>query len=74
MSVTMVHQFLGLILISGYHTLPREKDYWSKNLSTSAPFFSRVMCRNRFQEIKQYFDLADNESLTKSKIAKLDPS
>ena len=68
-----VYQFLGLILISGYHTLPGEKDYWSTKPSLSAPIFSRVMSRNRFQEIKRYFHLADNENLTKSKTAKVDP-
>ena len=68
-----VYQFLGLILISGYHTLPGEKDYWSTKPSLSAPLFSRVMSRNRFQEIKRYFHLADNENLTESKTAKVDP-
>ena len=47
-----VYQFLGLILISGYHILPGEKDYWSTKPSLSAPIFSRVMSRNRFQDIK----------------------
>ena len=47
-----VYQFLGLMLISGYHTLPGEKYYWSTKPSLSAPIFSRVMSRNRFQEIK----------------------
>ena len=68
-----VYQFLGLILISGYHTLPGEKDCWSTNSSLSAPIFSRVISRNRFQQIKQYFHLADNENLTESKTAKVDP-
>ena len=68
-----VYQFLGLILISGYHTLPGEKDYWSTKPSLSAPIFSQVMSRNRFQEIKRYFHLADNENLTESKTAKVDP-
>ena len=67
-----VYQFLGLILISGYHTLPGEKDYWSTKPSLSAPIFSRVMSRNRFQEIKRYFHLADNENLTESKTARVD--
>ena len=67
-----VYQFLGLILISGYHTLPGEKDYWSTKPSLSVLIFSRVMSRNRFQEIKRYFHLADNENLTESKTAKVD--
>ena len=68
-----IYQFLGLILISGYHTSTGEKDYWSTKASTSAPVFSRVMPRNGFQEIKQYFHLVDNENLTESKTAKVDP-
>ena len=68
-----VYQFLGLILISGYHKLPGEKDYWSTKPSLSAPIFFRVMSCNRFQEIKRYFHLADNENLTESKTAKVDP-
>ena len=68
-----VYQFLGLILISGYHTLPEEKDYWPRKPSLSAPIFSRVMSSNRFQEKRRYFHLADNENLTESKTAKVDP-
>ena len=70
-----VYQFLGLLLISGYYTLPgeKDKDYWSTKPSLSAPIFSRVMSRNRSQEIKRYFHLADNENLTESKTAKVDP-
>ena len=60
-------------MISGYHALPREKDNWSTKPSLSAPIFSPVMSRNRFQKIKPYFHLADNENLTESKAAKVDP-
>ena len=68
-----VYEFLDLILISGYHTLPGEKNYWSTKPLLSAPIFSQVMSRNRFQETKQYFHLADIENLTESKTAKFDP-
>ena len=67
-----VYQFLGLILISGYYTLPGEKVNCSTKPSLSAPIFSQVMNRDRFQEIKRYFHLDDNENLTESKIAKVD--
>ena len=53
--------------------MPGEKDYWSTKPSLSAPIFSQVMSRNKFQEIKRYFHLADNEYLTESKTAKVDP-
>ena len=62
-----------MILISGYHTLPGEKNYWSTKPLLSAPIFSQVMSHNRFQETKQYFHLADIENLTESKTAKFDP-
>ena len=52
--------------------MPGEKDYWSTKPSLSAPIFSQVMSRNRFQKIKLYFHLADNENLTESKTAKVD--
>ena len=54
--------------------MPGEKDYWSTKPSLSVPIFSQVMSRNRFQEIKRYFHLADNENLTESKTAKVDPT
>ena len=68
-----VYQFLGLILISDYHTLSGEKDYWSTKPSLSTSIFSQVMSHSRFQERKRYFHLADNGNLTESKTAKVDP-
>ena len=38
-----VYQFLGLILISGYHTLPGEKDCWSTKSSMTAAVFPQVI-------------------------------
>ena len=66
------YHFLGLILISGYHSLPGERDYWSTVPSRSFPLFTKVMSRNRFQEIKKYFHLVDNDALGESKTAKVD--
>ena len=60
-------------MISGYHTLPGEKNYWSIKPSLRDPIFSQVMSRSRFQEIKRYFHLADNQNLTESRTAKVDP-
>ena len=60
-------------MISGYHTLPGEKNYWSTKPSLSDPIFSQVMSHSRFQEMKRYFYLADNQNLTESKTAKVNP-
>ena len=68
-----IYQFLNLILINAYHRLPGEKDYWSTKPSMSAPVFYQAMRRNKFQEIKRCFHLADNGNLTESKTANVDP-
>ncbi|KAJ4437806.1 hypothetical protein ANN_13744 [Periplaneta americana] len=61
-------QFLGLLLVSGYHTLPGENDYWSTCEDLSVPIFGKVMSRDRFHQIKRYLHIADNNNLVKSKV------
>ena len=56
---TEMRKFLGLLLISGYHHLPGEDDYWSTADDLSAPIFPRTMTRKRFYDIKRYFHIAD---------------
>ena len=68
-----IYQFLNLILINAYHRFPGEKDYWSTKPSMSASVFYQAMRRNKFQEIKRHFHLADNGNLTESKTANVDP-
>lgn len=70
---TEMKQFLGLILISGYHKVPRENAYWSTGLSLECPIFSKTMSRTRFKTIKRYLHVADNQSLSSSKVAKIEP-
>ena len=41
--VDEITNFLGLLLISSYHRLPSEDDYWSVNEDLQAPIFSKVM-------------------------------
>ena len=65
--------FLGLLYVSGYHTLPGERDCWSTKASMKAPIYSETMSRERFKEIKRYVHLADNNQLGESKTAKVDP-
>ncbi|KAF2884048.1 hypothetical protein ILUMI_22166 [Ignelater luminosus] len=44
--------FLGLILISGYHNVPSENDYWFTAEDMQAPIFSKTMSRDNFRTIK----------------------
>lgn len=52
--------FFGILLLTGYHTLPRERLYWSLDEDCNIPVVSKSMSRNRFQEIKKYLHLCDN--------------
>ena len=60
-------QFLGLLLVSGYHTLPGENDYWSTADDLVAPLFASVMPRDKFRSIKRYMHLVDNQALDKQR-------
>ena len=66
-------EFLGLLLISGYHNVPNENDYWSTADDLAVPIFGSVMNRERFRTLKRYFHLVDNQNLSTSKVAKVAP-
>ena len=69
-----IYQFLGIILFSGYHHVPSEKHYWSTEPDLHVSFIANEISRNRYQKIKHYFHLADNDNLEKgNKVAKVQP-
>ncbi|XP_066946081.1 piggyBac transposable element-derived protein 2-like [Macrobrachium rosenbergii] len=58
-------KFLGLVLISGYHSVPSENDYWSTSDDLAIPIFPNTMSREKFKSIKKYFYVADDNNLAK---------
>lgn len=69
-----LHTFIGIILFSGYHALPRERMYWCRDEDVSVPFVSSAMSRNRFDDIKRYLHVANNNEVdAKDKMFKLRP-
>ena len=68
-----MRKFLGLLLISGYHSVPSENDYWSTSEDLAVPIFPKTMSRDRFRSIKRYLHVADNSNLVDSKVAKVLP-
>ena len=74
-SVTIedMRQFLGILLISGFHCLPNERDYGSTAEDLGCELIAKTMPQNRFQELKQFCDVDDNQSLVNSKVAKILP-
>ena len=67
-----IMNFLGILIISSYHTVPNEKQYWSTRPLLVAPIYPETMSRSRYLEIKKYLHLANNENLSNSKTAKVD--
>lgn len=66
--------FIGFLLFTGYHRLPREKLYWCVDEDLNVPIVSNSMSRNKYYEIKRYFHLANNETIDKNdKMFKLRP-
>ena len=56
-------RFLGILILTGYHQLPRERQYWSLDEDLNVLCVSRRMTRNRFQEMKRFIHLADNAQI-----------
>ena len=66
--------FIGVLLFSGYHRLPRERMYWSLDEDVSVPIINNSISRNRFHEIKKHLHFADNSKIDKEdKMYKLRP-
>ncbi|XP_050292970.1 piggyBac transposable element-derived protein 3-like [Anthonomus grandis grandis] len=57
--------FIGILLFSGYHSLPRIQHYWSTDEDKGIDLIKKCMSRNRFQQIKQHLHLSDNSLLDK---------
>ena len=64
----------GIILLSGYHTVPEEQQYWSTQPDLHAEIVAKTMSRNRYFEIKKYMHFADNLKLAPgNKMSKISP-
>ena len=69
-----MQKFLGIILLSGYHTVPEEQQYWSTQPDLRVEIVAKTMSRNRYLEIKKYMHFADNLKLTPgNKMSKISP-
>ena len=69
-----VMNFLGILLFSGYHSVPAARNFWSNQPDLKVPFVSNVMTRDTFDRLKTYMHLADNNNLMEgNKLAKVQP-
>lgn len=69
-----IGQFFGLLLFSGYHSVPSEDSYWSTAEDLRVPLVATVMARNRFRQLKRFFHVVDNTQLKAGeKMGKIQP-
>lgn len=68
-----VRVFIGILLISGYNSVPRVKMYWEQTPDVNNQAISTAMSRNRFLQIMRYFHVCDNNDLDSDKFAKVSP-
>ncbi|XP_050301648.1 piggyBac transposable element-derived protein 3-like [Anthonomus grandis grandis] len=66
--------FLGILILSGYHSLPQTDMYWSLDEDKTVRIVRDCMNRNKFRSIKRNLHLSDNNNLDKGdKYIKLRP-
>ena len=65
--------FIGLIFLSGYNIRLAERDYWGVDPDLRCDTFCETMNGSRFFEVKLFLHAADNQSLSKSRMVKVEP-
>lgn len=58
-----IRVFTGILLLSGYCSVARNRLYWDTGMDTHHPGVAAAMSRNRFEEILRYFHISDNNNL-----------
>jgi len=56
-------RFLGFLLFSGYHRLPRERMYWENAEDCRVNIVSQALSRQEYMDIKRNLHLADNATV-----------
>ena len=69
-----IDTFIGIILLRGYNSRPRQRFYWSKDNDVAISLISRSMSRKRFEDIMKFIHFANDDNLTAGdKLAKIRP-
>jgi len=62
-TIPEMKKFLGLIIFMGQVRKDARDDYWSTDVCTSTPFFSKTMSRDRFRQIWKAWHFNNNEDI-----------
>lgn len=69
-----IRRFIGILLLTGYHSVPHEDHYWSNSPDLGMQLISETMSNKRYHVLKKYLHLADNQNLLSGdKVAKVSP-
>ena len=75
-TVSEMRKFFGILLFSGYHTVPQARQYWKTSESdVFLPIISQAMRRDRFTLMCKFIHFADNTNLdtSRDRFAKVRP-
>ena len=60
--------FLGVLLLSDYHSLPGEQQYWSNQSDMGVSIVSKALSRKCLLSLKSKIHFVDNKTLDGSKM------
>nr|CAD7602018.1 unnamed protein product [Timema genevievae] len=73
-TIIEIKVFLGILLLSGYCSVPRYRMYWETSSDTHNEAVSKAMSRNTFEDILKYLHECDNLTLDENdKFGKVRP-
>ena len=58
-----LNTFNAILMITGYHSLPRTRMFWEKEEDVGVPMIYDALSRNDFEMIKKFIHFADNDNL-----------
>lgn len=62
-SIGCLKKFLAVLILSGYHSLPQEKMYWSEDEDLNIQSVRKCITKNRYLEIKKCLHFNDNSNI-----------
>ena len=74
MTENELKQYVAVLFLAGYHSLPQQRLYWERCIDVDMPIVYKSISKNKFSMIKKYTHLSDNTTLDKAdKYAKVRP-
>ena len=58
--------FIGVLLLSGYRPVPRQRMYWSSDDDVGCDLIRNAIPRNRFYSLKRYLHFNDNDKINEN--------